>query len=70
MLDKITVINPAPAVALQTQRILETLNTSKDNLSQNYFYSTWDENILKSFVKKISQELNNKNNNHYEHITI
>jgi hypothetical protein len=40
MLDKITVINPAPAVALQTQRVLETLNTSKDNSLQNYFYST------------------------------
>jgi hypothetical protein len=49
---------------------LETLNTVEDNLSQNYFYSTWDENILKSFVERISQELNYKNNNHYKHITI
>ncbi len=68
--NKITVINPAPAVALQTQRILETLNTSKDNLSQNYFYSTWNETILKSFVERISQELNYTNNSRYEHITI
>jgi hypothetical protein len=40
MLNKITIVNPAPAVALQTQRVLETLNTVEDNLSQNYFYST------------------------------
>lgn len=70
MLDKITVVNPAPAVALQTQRVLESLNTTTNNSSQNYFYSTWDENILKSFVERISQKLNYKNNNHYEHIRI
>ena len=66
--DKITIVNPAPAVALQTQRILETLNTSKNNSLQNYFYSTWDENILKTFVENITKELNFKNNNHFKHI--
>jgi hypothetical protein len=40
MLDKITVVNPAPAVALQTQRVLESLNIPKNNQSRNYFYST------------------------------
>ena len=68
--DKIIVINSAPAVALQTQRVLEGLNTIKANPPQNYFYSTWNETILKSFVKRIYQELNYKSNNHYEHITI
>ena len=66
--DKITVINPAPAVALQTQRILESLNTTKENTLENYFYSTWDENILKTFVENITKELNFKNNNHFKHI--
>ena len=51
--DKIRVINPAPAVALQTQRVLEGLNTIKDNPPQNYFYSTWNEKILENFVEYI-----------------
>ena len=67
--DKITIINPAPAVALQTQRVLESLNTDKENAIENYFYSTWDEKILKTFVKNITNELNYKSNNHYNHIT-
>ena len=53
MLDKITVVNPAPAVALQTQKILESLNAHKDNQSQNYFYSTWNEKILQMFIENI-----------------
>ena len=68
--DKITIVNPAPAVALQTQRILENLDTHKENQSQNRFYSTWNETILKSFVENISQEVNYKSNNCYKHITI
>jgi glutamate racemase len=51
--DKITVINPAPAVALQTQRILKSLNQSKDWIKENRFYSTWNESILENFVKNI-----------------
>jgi hypothetical protein len=38
--DKINIVNPAPAVALQTKRVLENLDTTKENSSQNYFYST------------------------------
>ena len=68
--DKITIVNPAPAVALQTQRVLETLNTSKEDSSKNYFYSTWNENILQSFVENIAKKLNHKSSNHYEYVVI
>ena len=68
--DKITIVNPAPAVALQTQRVLESLNTTKENSSENHFYSTWNQTILKSFVENITEELNYKKYNHYDHIAI
>jgi glutamate racemase len=52
--DKITVINPAPAVALQTQRVLKSLNINNElSENENKFYSTWDAQILKSFVENI-----------------
>ena len=69
--NKITIVNPAPAVALQTKRILDTLNTEQNNLSKNYFYSTWNENILKSFVERIIKKLTlNCENNQYKHLEI
>jgi glutamate racemase len=52
--DKIRVINPAPAVALQTQRILKTLKINNEWLdNENRFYSTWDAQILEKFVANI-----------------
>ena len=51
--DKITVINPAPAVALQTQRILKTLEQHNKQKKENIFYSTWNEQILENFVVNI-----------------
>lgn len=52
--DKITIVNPAPAVALQTQRILKSLNINNEWLkNENEFYSTWNTNILKNFVENI-----------------
>ena len=52
--DKITIINPAPAVALQTQRILKNLKTDNEWLdNKNKFYSTWDAQILEKFVENI-----------------
>jgi glutamate racemase len=51
--DKITVINPAPAVALQTQRILKTLEQHNEQKKENIFYSTWNEQILENFVVNI-----------------
>ena len=54
MENKITIINPAPAVALQTQRVLGSTNNQKNNeIKENKFYSTWDEKILENFVKNI-----------------
>jgi glutamate racemase len=51
--SKITVINPAPAVALQTQRILETAHQNNEWIKQNKFYSTWNAQILGKFIRNI-----------------
>ena len=51
--DKITIVNPAPAVALQTQRVIQTLNQAKNWIKENKFFSTWDEKILENFIKNI-----------------
>jgi glutamate racemase len=51
--DKITIINPAPAVALQTQRVLKTVEQHNEQKKDNTFYSTWDTTILENFVKNI-----------------
>ncbi len=56
--NKITIINPAPAVALQTKRVLEGLNTNSEWLeNENRFYSTWDDQILENFVNSIVKDL-------------
>jgi glutamate racemase len=72
--DKITVINPAPAVALQTQRVLKNLKTNNEWLdNKNKFYSTLNAQILENFVEKISRELWDRYimyNNYYKHINI
>ena len=54
--NKITIINPAPAVALQTQRILENIQKNNEWNQNNKFYSTWNEKILENFVKNIINE--------------
>ena len=61
--DKIMIVNSAPAVALQTQRVLEGLNTIKANPPQNYFYSTWNEKILQIFIENIIQNSDKKSIN-------
>ena len=71
--DKITIINPAPAVALQTQRVLQSLESNNEWLeSENKFYSTWNVQILENFVKKIIDRLPNNisQNNYYKHLEI
>lgn len=75
--NKITIINPAPAVALQTQKVLKSLKTDKDNSSTNYFYSTWDAQILEKFVENIISwlEINiqttlTKKWNTFQHLTL
>ena len=76
MEDKITIINPAPAVAIQTQRVLETITeNNKKHSTENYFYSTWDETILKSLVERIINDLPSDTQkalkpNKYNHLSI
>ena len=74
--EKITIINPAPAVALQTKRVLDWLSTKREpKFCQNIFYTTWDEKILENFSKNIIKDIqiNTENNIHpikYFHISI
>lgn len=57
VLNRITIINPAPAVALQTQKVLN-LENNHNNLNWA-FYSTWNETILKDFVEQIILNFSN-----------
>ena len=70
--NKITVINPAPAVALQTQRVLKTIELHNEQKKENIFYSTWNEQILENFVTRIIESLPNKisQNNFFKHLMI
>lgn len=75
--DKITVINPAPAVALQTQRVLESVNGYNKQKTENIFYSTLYAQILEEFVENIISwfETNTKTTiiqkwNIFQHLTI
>ena len=70
--DKITIINPAPAVALQTQRVLKTLELHNEEKKENKFYSTWNEQILENFETRIIESLPNKisQNNFFKHLMI
>jgi glutamate racemase len=55
--NKISIINPAPAVALQTQRILKGIKTNNKWLkNENKFYSTWNVEILENFVNNIIKD--------------
>lgn len=56
--DRINIINPAPAVAAQTKKILNSLNIiKKDKESVWNFYSTWNKDILSDFVDNIYNQL-------------
>ncbi len=73
--NEITIINPAPAVALQTQRILENLKTNNEWVeNENKFYSTWNAQILELFVQKTIKDLstntNITSNNNYKHLDL
>ena len=51
--DKITVINPAPAVALQTQRVLKSLQKNNERLSNiNNIISWFETNTQTTLTKK------------------
>ena len=75
--DKITIINPAPAVALQTQRVLKKLRQHNKEKDENEFYSTWDDQILENFVNSIVkkfpqniQKIINIQNSKFKHLDI
>lgn len=51
--DGINIINPAPAIALQTKRLLESTEGRKPSSSQYLFYSTGDTSVMRSMVSKI-----------------
>jgi glutamate racemase len=76
--DKITVINPAPAVALQTQRVLKNLNVNNEWLkNENKFYSTGDvqilENLVNNIIKDFPENLKetiNAHNSKFNHLDI
>ncbi len=51
--DGINIINPAPAIALQTKRLLESIEGRKPSSSQYLFYSTGDTSVMRSMVSKI-----------------
>lgn len=55
--NSIHIINPAPAVALQTQRVLSALNSHRDSSSQYLFYSTGELKILKMIARQIAPHL-------------
>jgi len=54
--SNISIVNPAPAVVLQTKRILKTNNLLRNNNSKpNYnFYSSGSSKVLRSIIKEIS----------------
>ena len=75
--NKITVINPAPAVALQTQRVLKSVTGYNKQKTENIFYSTLDAQTLEEFVENIISwfETNTKTTiiqkwNIFQHLTI
>lgn len=75
--DEITIVNPAPAVALQTQRVLESVNGYNKQKTENIFHSTLDAQILEEFVENIIScfEKNIQNSlikkwNIFQHLTI
>lgn len=51
--EGVRIFNPAPAVALQTKRIVESLDSPKSSDSRYLFYSTGDTKIMRSIVSQI-----------------
>ena len=73
--NKITIVNPAPAVALQAKRILpENKEWEIVANHERKFYSTWNEKILQTFVENIISELSQNNiklpTTHFEHLSL
>ena len=74
--NRITIINPAPAIASQTQRVLEwIINHKTNNQWQNKFFSTGNEKILHIFVENIISNFDDETkskltNSEFSHLSI
>lgn len=55
--DGVAVINPAPAIALQTKRVMDGMDSIKPSSSRAIFYSTGDTSIMRSMVLKMIPSL-------------
>ncbi|MFK8102331.1 MAG: glutamate racemase [Saprospiraceae bacterium] len=66
---KATIINPAPAVARQTHKILKQKNLlrSKNTLSYDHFYSSNELSSLASMLQSLAINLPNANSKYVEH---
>lgn len=58
--EGVKIINPAPAVALQTQRVLSSLCRDKKTSGRYFFYSTGDLTILKMIAHQIIPTLSSE----------
>ncbi|MDR3227631.1 MAG: glutamate racemase [Prevotellaceae bacterium] len=60
--NALAIINPAPAVALQTKKILYENNISnKNNSGSNTFFSTGNTETMKMLVQNINKNINDTN---------
>lgn len=55
--EGVAVINPAPAIALQTKRVMDGMDSIKPSSSRAIFYSTGDTSIMRSMVLKMIPSL-------------
>lgn len=51
------IFNPAPAVAMQTKRVMESISNRKPSNSVYSFYSTGDTKIMRSIVSQIDPNI-------------
>lgn len=55
--EGVAVINPAPAIALQTKRVMDGMDSIKPSSSRAIFYSTGDTSMMRSMVLKMIPSL-------------
>lgn len=55
--EGVTIFNPAPAVAMQTKRVIESIETRKESNSKYCFYSTGDTKIMRSILLQIDPKI-------------
>ena len=55
--DEVTIFNPAPAVAMQTKRVIEASDQRSPSNSEYHFYSTGDTKIMRSILLQIDPKI-------------